>query len=115
MKKRDVTLTDYLDSLDSEARPVFEELRQIALRRMESPKETMDYGFPAFRGNGVFGFSARKNYVSLYFHHQRNREVVEKHKDQLGKHEFSGETLRFPDAAAIPIPVIAEMVAELFG
>ena len=115
MKHKIMNFEDYKASLTSSKEIAFvEALRLLTLKHLPTFTETFQYGFPVYDGKGKFGFAIKKNYVSLYFHHYKVSELVEKHKAELGTYSFGKDTLRFKKISDVPIDVIENIILDLF-
>ncbi len=114
MVKKEIDVDQYIDSLDDKTKKVFMELRHLAKTKLIEHKETMRYGFPVYDGIGKFGFAVREKNISLYFHHNKIAEKVEKYSGLLGKYNFSKDTLRYKQVDDIPLETIGEILEELF-
>ena len=114
IKKRNINIDDYFDNLEDDVKKVFQQLKEIGDNYLKNYKIDMSYGFPLFDGYRKYGFDKKKNYVSIYFHHIKTKEIIDKYWEELGKFELGKDTLRFKSIDDIPMKVIDKLVKEIF-
>jgi uncharacterized protein YdhG (YjbR/CyaY superfamily) len=79
-KAKDVTA--YLAEVPEERRAALEQLRKLCLTHLKGFEESMDYGGPSYKRNGVVevGFMSQKHFIGLYILKQ---DVFKAHADSL--------------------------------
>jgi uncharacterized protein YdhG (YjbR/CyaY superfamily) len=75
-------VSSYLQEVPKERRETLEKLRQLCLKILTSYEESMDYGGPCYKKNGVaeVGFASQKNFIGLYI---LKKDVLDAHRDML--------------------------------
>ena len=111
------TVDEYLAGVPEPARSTLQKVR-AAIRSAAPPEatETISYGIPAFRYNGVLvWFAAFAKHCSLF----PTASVIEKFKNDLKGYTISKGTLHFPTDKPLPAPLIKKLVqarvAEIEG
>ena len=102
------TVDEYLAGIPEPARGTLQKLR-AAIRSAAPPgaTETISYGIPALRYNGVLvWFAAFSRHCSLF----PTASVIEKFKDELKGYTISKGTIQFPTDKPLPAALIKKMV-----
>jgi uncharacterized protein YdhG (YjbR/CyaY superfamily) len=102
------TLEEYVGCVPSPARSTFTTLRQ-AVRSAVPPQatETMSYGIPAFKHNGMLvWFAAFSKHCSLF----PTASVIEAFKNELQGYTISKGTIQFPLDKPLPTGLIKKIV-----
>ena len=109
-KKSPKTVEEYLDAVPEPSRANFEKLRAVV--RAAVPKEateTISYGIPAYRHNGVLVWiAAFSKHCSLF----PTAAVIEAFKKELEGFSTSKGTIHFPADKSLPISLIKKLVEE---
>jgi uncharacterized protein YdhG (YjbR/CyaY superfamily) len=73
---------NYLKEVSQERLKTLEKLRQLCLKTLKSYEESMDYGMPCYKKNGVaeVAFASQKHFIALYI---LKKEVLDAHRDAL--------------------------------
>jgi len=68
------------------------QLRRVCQQALKNYDETMDYGMPVYKRDGVMevSFASQKQYIALYVLKQ---DVVERHRSKLSTCEIKVQTL----------------------
>jgi uncharacterized protein YdhG (YjbR/CyaY superfamily) len=102
------TVDEYLARLPEPARSTLQKVR--AAIRSAAPSEateTISYGIPALRYNGVLvWFAAFSKHCSLF----PTASIIEKFKDELKGYTVSKGTIQFPTDKPLPADLIRNMV-----
>jgi uncharacterized protein YdhG (YjbR/CyaY superfamily) len=101
-------IDEYLASVPEPARSTLKEVR-AAIRAVVPPKttETISYGMPAFKRNGVLvWFAAFSNHCSLF----PTASVIAALKDDLKGFDVSKGTVHFPMDQPLPAAVVKKIV-----
>ncbi len=102
------TVDDYLAGIPEPARGTLQKVR-AAIRSAAPPEatETISYGIPALRYNGVLvWFAAFSKHCSLF----PTASVIEKFKGELKGYTISKGTIQFPTDKPLPAALIKKMV-----
>ena len=102
------TLDEYLAGVPEPARNTLQKVR-AAIRSAAPPEatETISYGIPAFRYNGVLvWFAAFARHCSLF----PTASVIEKFKSELKGYTISKGTIQFPTDKPLPAALIQKMM-----
>lgn len=99
-KNNSETVDDYLAGLPEEFRTALEKLRQPIRAAAPAAEETVSYGIPAFKYQGVLvSFGAAKNHCALYV---MSPTTMAAHKDDLKAYDTSKGTIRFTADKQLP-------------
>lgn len=99
---------EYIAGVPEPARSTLNKMR-AAIRSAVPPEatETISYGIPAFKHNGVLiWFAAFTDHFSLF----PTAAVIEKFKNELKGYSTSKGTIHFPTDKPLPIPLIKKLV-----
>jgi uncharacterized protein YdhG (YjbR/CyaY superfamily) len=102
------TIDEYLAGVPEPARSTLQKVR-AAIRAAAPPEatETISYGIPAFRHNGVLvWFAAFARHCSLF----PTASVIEKFRKELNDYTISKGTIQFPTDKSLPAALIKKMV-----
>ncbi|HEY6936787.1 MAG TPA: DUF1801 domain-containing protein [Terriglobales bacterium] len=102
------TVDEYLAGVAEPARSTLQKVR-AAINSAAPPEatETISYGIPALRCNGVLvWFAAFSKHCSLF----PTASVIEKFKDELKGYTISKGTIQFPSDKPLPAALIKKMV-----
>lgn len=110
-KVRDVTA--YLEEVPFERREALTRLRELCRVLLTDFEETMDYGGPSYKRNGVVevGFASQKNFIGLYI---LRTDVMKAHRDLLqGKGISVGKgAIRYSKPERIDFNVVQSMLRD---
>lgn len=107
-KRKPSTVEEYLANVPANARNAFSQLR-VTIRSAVPAEatETISYGIPAFRHNGVLvWFAAFANHCSLF----PTASVLDEFKDELKGFSTSKGTVHFPIDKPLPTALIKKLV-----
>lgn len=107
------TVDEYLAGVPEPARSTLQSVR-AAIRSAAPPEatETISYGIPAFRYNGVLvWFAAFSKHCSLF----PTASVIGKFKNELKLYTISKGTIQFPTDKPLPAALIQKMVKARVG
>jgi uncharacterized protein YdhG (YjbR/CyaY superfamily) len=105
---------NYLAGIPAEERAVLERLRKIIRATAPQAVETIGYGMPAYKHQGVLVyFAAFKNHCSFF---PASAAVIRAHAAELARFETAKGTIRFtpdrPLAAALVRKIVRARLAE---
>ncbi len=104
---KDVRL--YLQEVPLERQEVLQKLRALCLETLIGYEESMAYGMPGYKKNGVVevGFASQKNYISLYILKQ---EVLDAHRELLKGVSLGKGCIRYSRPNKIDFDVVQKML-----
>ena len=111
MQSQAKTVTAYLKEVPAERRAALKKLRDLCRALLTGFEETMEYGGPSYKRNGVaeLGFASQKNFIGLYI---LRTDVMNAHKDLLkGKGVTFGKgAIRYSKPERIDFKVVESML-----
>ena len=102
------TVDQYLAAVPEPARSTLNKIR-ATIRSAAPPEatETISYGMPAFKHNGVLvWFAAFANHCSLF----PTAAIIEKFKGELKAYTISKGTIQFPTDKPLPAALVKKIV-----
>ncbi len=104
-KPRDIDR--YIADFPKDTRKLLEQIRTTIRRAAPEAEETISYGIPAFKLNGVLVFFAGwKNHISFY----PTSSGIEAFKKDLSVFKISKGTVQFPLDKPLPTGLITKIV-----
>ena len=101
------TIDDYIASCPTNVQHTLRELRSAIKEAAPDAEETISYGMPAFKLNGILVyFAAHKNHIGLY----PTASGIRAFKDKLSAYKQSKGTVQFPIDEPIPTDTVRELV-----
>ncbi|MBT3338002.1 MAG: DUF1801 domain-containing protein [Anaerolineae bacterium] len=113
MQSKSKTVNAYLDEIPEERKAGLTQLRDLCLAKLTSFTESMEYGMPSYKREGVdeveVAFASQKNYISLYILKQ---DVMKAYKDKLAGTgvSFGKGCIRFTKAERINFEIVEELL-----
>ena len=110
MTTRSTEVDEYIAAAASEHQGALEKLRELIHEVHPTVEEEIAYKMPAFMLDGemLTSFASRAQYVSLYC----KPEVVDLHRDELGKLNVGKGCIRFRKIEQLPMDTIREIIRE---
>jgi uncharacterized protein YdhG (YjbR/CyaY superfamily) len=103
MKSQATTVADYFDGLPEDRRVALTKLRTLIRKAAPAAVESMQYGMAAFTTDEiVFGLASQKAHMALYVCDAT--DVVDAHRQQLGKLNCGKGCIRFRKLEDLPMP-----------
>ncbi len=101
----------YMAELTEERRPVMEKLRALYLRMLPGYEETIEYGMPCYKLDGVLQVSiaSQKQYISFY----GMGFLVEEFREELTGANLGKGCIRFTRAGKIDLGLIERMLVQV--
>jgi uncharacterized protein YdhG (YjbR/CyaY superfamily) len=97
----------YIAAAPEGVQPVLEKIRETVRTAAPDAEETISYGMPAFRQNGVLVyFAAFKDHIGFF----PTSEGISQFKKELEPYATSKGTVRFPLDKTIPYTLIRKIV-----
>ncbi len=113
MQSKSKTVDAYLEEVPAERKTGLTQLRNLCLSALKSFTESMEYGMPSYKREGVdeveVAFASQKNYISLYVLKQ---DVMNAYKDKLAGTgvSFGKGCIRFTRTERINFEIVKEML-----
>lgn len=111
MQSKAKDVTTYIEEAPAERQEALTRLRDLCRDLLMGFEETMDYGGPSYKRNGVveMGFASQKHFIGLYI---LRTDVMNAHKDQLkGKGVSTGKgAIRYSKPERIDFGVVESML-----
>ena len=113
MQSKSKTVNAYLEEVPAERKAGITQLRNLCLVALTSFTESMEYGMPSYKREGVdeveVAFASQKNYISLYILKQ---DVMNAYKEKLARTgvSFGKGCIRFTKAERIDFEIVEEML-----
>jgi uncharacterized protein YdhG (YjbR/CyaY superfamily) len=107
-KKVAQTVEDYLAGVPEQALDAFTSLRAVIRSAVPADAaETISYGIPAFRGDGILvWYAAFANHCSLF----PTASVIQLFRDELKSFSTSKGTIHFPLDKPLPVQLVKRIV-----
>jgi len=106
------TVELWMEGVEPDRRPFFEQVRALALKHLGAATEVMDYGLPCYRRPGdqtnCFAFNSQKAYLALYVH----PDLQARYAGRLGTKDTGKSCLRYRRGEQIPMEVIDLILAD---
>ncbi len=100
-------IDDYIASFPNNVQHTLRELRSAIKGAAPDAEETMSYGMPAFKLNGILVyFAAHKHHIGFY----PTSSDIRAFKDKLSIYKQSKGTVQFPLDKPIPFDIVKEIV-----
>ena len=104
------TVEEYLTLFPVHQQKELEKIRKAIKVAAPKAEETISYGMPGYKLNGVLVyFGGFQNHYSFF---PAGNSVIQKFKDDLKGYKTSKGTIQFPLNEPIPIALIKKMVKE---
>ena len=106
MKKYN-TVDEYINSFDKDKKALLNQIRSIVKESFDNLEETISYGMPAYKLNGIlFYFAAFKDHIGFF----PTSAGVTKFKKELVNYKTSKGTIQFPIDKPLPISLIKRII-----
>ena len=102
-------IDDYLAGVDEPKRATLQALRGTIRELLPDAEETISYGMPAYKVNGVTvaGFAAFKNHLSYLPH---SGSVIDKVPEAVAAYDGTKGSLHFPVDQPLPRDLVRELL-----
>jgi len=105
------SVTAYLEEVPTERQAALKRLRALCRATLTGFEETMDYGGPCYKRDGVVevGFASQKNFIGLYI---LRTDVMDAHRDRLKARgvTFGKGAIRYSKPERIDFDVVESML-----
>jgi uncharacterized protein YdhG (YjbR/CyaY superfamily) len=100
-------IDEYISSLPKNIQSVMQKLRKVIRESAPEAEETISYGMPAFKSNGVLVyFAAHKNHIGFY----PTASGVAAFTKELSAYKQTKGTVQFPIDGPIPFDLVKKIV-----
>jgi len=104
------TVDEYLSLFPEPQRKILQQIRNTIKKAAPKSEETISYGMPAYKLNGVLVyFGGFKNHCSFF---PAGSSLIKQFSSELKPYNTSKGTIQFQLGEPIPFLLIAKMVAE---
>jgi uncharacterized protein YdhG (YjbR/CyaY superfamily) len=101
------TIDEYIASFPENVQHTLREQRSAITEAAPNAEETISYGMPTYKLNGVLVyFAAHKNHIGFY----PTSSGIRAFKEKLSMYKQSKGTVQFPIDGPIPFDIVKEMV-----
>jgi uncharacterized protein YdhG (YjbR/CyaY superfamily) len=102
-----ITIDEYIATFPENIKTMLEKIRLTIKKSAPDATETISYGMPALKQNGMLVyFAAYKNHIGFY---PTSSAIIE-FKDELSRYQTSKGTVRFSFDKPIPYGLIKKIV-----
>jgi uncharacterized protein YdhG (YjbR/CyaY superfamily) len=111
MQSKAKTVDAYMQEVPEERRPALERIRALCLQHLEGFEETMAYGMPGYRRDGVVevSWNSQKNYIALYI---LRKEVLDRHRASFARSNLGKGCIRFRNPDTIDYDLVTQLLAD---
>ena len=110
MKSTATTVPEYLAELPEDRQTALKKVRRLIKTTVPQAKESMQHGMAAYELNGLLcALASQKNHMALYV---CEAEVVDAHRDSLGKLNSGKGCIRFGKLDELPLDAISTILKE---
>lgn len=105
-RKTPKDIDDYIDRFPQEVQQLLRKMRQTIKKAAPEAEETISYGIPAFRLNGMLvWFAAFKNHIGFYPH----ASGIAAFKKELSAYKSARGSVQFP-FESLPLALVGRIV-----
>ena len=108
MNLKPTTIAEYISGFPKEIQLILEQIRSIIKKAAPQSVESISYGMPAFKTNGMplVYFAAYKNHIGFY----ATASGHEKFANELSNYKHAKGSVQFPIDQAIPFELIKQII-----
>lgn len=113
MQSKAASVDAYIAEAPADRREALRRLRSLCLECLRGFEESMEYGGPSYRRNGVdeVGFASQKRYLSLYILKQ---DVLDAHRAELEGINVGKGCIRYTKMEKIDFGLVRRMLEETY-
>lgn len=114
MQSKATDVSTYLEEIPPDRRDALTKLRELCLRILVGYVESMEYGMPSYKHNGVIevAFASRRNHISLYVLKQ---EALNIHRDALKGASIGKGCIKYTKPEKLDWHVIELLLKDTFA
>ena len=106
-RKTPVDFDDYAGRFPEDVQRLLRKMRRTIRQAAPQAEETISYGIPAFRSNGILvWFAAFKGHIGFY----PRADVVRAFKKELAAYKGAKGSVRFPFDKPLPLALVSRIV-----
>lgn len=108
-----MTVSEYIKNAPENRQAALNRIRSICKKNLPGFEETIEYGMPAYKRNGVMGvaFASQKNNIALYI---LKKPVMDKYRVNFAKSNIGKGCIRYHNPEKIDFELIEKMIAESY-
>lgn len=100
-------IDDYIGRFPEHVQQLLSKMRVTIRKAAPKAQETISYGMPAFRMNGILvWFAAHKNHIGLY----PRASAVAAFKNELSAYKMAKGSVQFPFDRPLPLALVSRIV-----
>jgi uncharacterized protein YdhG (YjbR/CyaY superfamily) len=102
-------VASYIEELPEDRRPIIKKLRALCRKHLLGYQESMDYGMPVYKRNGVMevAFASQKQYIALY---ALKKEALDEFRPMLAGAKIGKGCIRFRNSEQIDFDVLKRLL-----
>ncbi len=106
-RKTPKNIDDYIDSFPREVRQLLEKIRLTVRKAAPKAEETISYGMPAFRLDGILvWFAGYKHHIGFY----PGASGIAAFKKELSAYKGAKGSVQFPIDKPLPLALVSRIV-----
>ncbi len=111
MQSTATSVTDYFKTVPVERKDVLEKLRKSCVEHLKGFEETMEYGMPSYKRNGVIevGFNSQKNFIALYI---LRKDVLDKYRNEMKGLSIGKGCIRYSKPEKLNFDIIEKLLKD---
>ena len=110
MKSSATTVPEYLAELPADRQTALKKVRSVIQKAVPQATESMQHGMAAYDLKGLLcALASQKNHMALYV---CEADVVDAHRDSLGKLNSGKGCIRFAKLDELPLDAISHILKE---
>ncbi len=104
-------VTEYLETVPVNRKASLIRLRQLCLELLKGFEESMAYGMPSYKRNGMVevAFNSQKNYIALYI---LRKDVLDRYRAEMKELNLGKGCIRYTKPAQMQFEVIAHLLQD---
>jgi uncharacterized protein YdhG (YjbR/CyaY superfamily) len=105
--QKPTNIDEYIASFDTGTQALLEQFRGVVKQVAPEATETISYGMPAFKQNGMLvWFAAHTNHIGFY----PRVSAIERFKKELSGYKSAKGSVQFPMNKPLPLELIRQIV-----
>lgn len=113
MQSKTDNVKDYLKTVPLDRKTTIERLRSLCLDNLIGFEETMEYGMPSYRRNGVVEVAFNSQEELHYTLHFKKR-CMDRHRDKLTDLSLGKGCIRYSKPEKMKIDIVEKLLVDTF-
>lgn len=111
MQSKCSTVDEYMETVPKERKASLAKLRAMCLEHLKGFEESMEYGIPSYKRNGVaeVSFNSQKHFISLYI---LKKDVLDKYRDEMKGLSIGKGCIRYPKPEKIDYKIVKKLLVD---